>query len=376
MLYQLLRRDPNSREDIITVTSGLGIIANLLIATTRVLIGVISSSIAIVSEGVNNFADVFTSILALLGAKLAKKHPDEKHPFGYGRIEYLASLIIAALILVTGTETLISSVKLVFNPEEMSLSYLAIAIIAVTAVVKFCLGIYTIKMGEKASSVSLVGVGTESRNDSFASIITIVTALIYLLFHVSLDAYAGIIISLLILKAGIDVLKETLSDLLGRPGEKELATELYRRIRRTDGIIAAADMMLHNYGPDSWSGSVNVEIDHNKTVGEIYKFLHELQLDIMHELNVTMVFGVYAVDNDHEEMIKLRAVIGRFVKEHEHIKSFHAVYVEPETGKVYCDFIVDYKLRDWDGLRDEFIDYMRKEYGPAEIELTIETEFV
>ena len=376
MLYKLLHRDSDSREDIITVTSGLGIIANLLIATTRVLIGVISSSIAIVSEGVNNFADVFTSILALLGTKLAKKHPDEKHPFGYGRIEYLASLIISTLILVTGTETLISSVKLVFNPEEMSLSYLAIAIIAVTAVIKFCLGIYTIKMGEKASSVSLVGVGTESRNDSFASIITIVTALIYLLFHVSLDAYAGIIISLLILKAGIDVLKETLSDLLGRPGEKELAAELYRRIRRTDGIIAAADMMLHNYGPDSWSGSVNVEIDHNKTVGEIYKFLHELQLDIMHELNVTMVFGVYAVDNDHEEMIKLRAVIGRFVKEHEHIKSFHAVYVEPETGKVYCDFIVDYKLRDWDGLRDEFIDYMRKEYGPAEIELTIETEFV
>ena len=376
MLYKLLHRDSDSREDIITVTSGLGIIANLLIAATKVLIGVISSSIAIVSEGANNFADAFTSILALLGAKLAKKHPDEKHPFGYGRIEYLASLIISTLILVTGTETLISSVKLVFNPEEMSVSYLAIAIIAVTAVIKFFLGIYTIKMGEKASSVSLIGVGTESRNDSFASIITIVTALIYLLFHVSLDAYAGIIISLLILKAGIDVLKETLSDLLGRPGEKELATELYRRIRRTDGIIAAADMMLHNYGPDSWSGSVNVEIDHNKTVGEIYKFLHELQLDIMHELNVTMVFGVYAVDTDHEEMQKLRSVIGRFVKEHQYIKSFHAVYVEPETGKVYCDFIVDYKLRDWDGLRDAFIDYMREEYGPAEIELTIETEFV
>lgn len=376
MLYKLLHRDPNSREDIITVTSGLGIIANLLIASTKVLIGVISSSIAIVSEGANNFADAFTSILALLGAKLAKKHPDEKHPFGYGRIEYLASLIISTLILVTGTETLIGSVKLVFNPEEMSVSYLAIAIIAVTAVIKFFLGIYTIKMGEKASSVSLVGVGTESRNDSFASIITIVTALIYLLFHVSLDAYAGIIISLLILKAGIDVLKETLSDLLGRPGEKELATELYRRIRRTDGILAAADMMLHNYGPDSWSGSVNVEIDHNKTVGEIYRFLHELQLDIMHELNVTMVFGVYAVDNDHEEMQKLRSVIGRFAKEHRYIESFHAVYLEPETGKVYCDFIVDYKLRDWDGLRDEFIDYMHREYSPAEIELTIETEFV
>ena len=334
MLYKIFHRNPDSRDDVITMTSGLGIVVNLLIATIKVLIGVISSSIAIVSEGVNNLADAFTSILALVGAKLAKKHPDEKHPFGYGRIEYLASLVISTLILVTGIEMMISSIKLVFHPAEMSVSYLAIAIVAGTAIIKYILGVYTIKMGEKASSVSLIGVGTECRNDSFASIITIITALIYLLFHVSLDAYAGIIISLLIVKAGIDVLKETLSDLLGRPGEKELAKELYQKIRQTEGIIAAADMMLHNYGPDAWSGSVNVEIDHNKTVGEIYSFLHELQLDIMHQHNVTMVFGVYAVDNDHEEMKKLRSVIDQFVKGHQNIKKFHAVYIEPVTRKI------------------------------------------
>lgn len=376
MLYKIFHRNPDSRDDVITMTSGLGIVVNLLIATIKVLIGVISSSIAIVSEGVNNLADAFTSILALVGAKLAKKHPDEKHPFGYGRIEYLASLVISTLILVTGIEMMISSIKLVFHPAEMSVSYLAIAIVAGTAIIKYILGVYTIKMGEKASSVSLIGVGTECRNDSFASIITIITALIYLLFHVSLDAYAGIIISLLIVKAGIDVLKETLSDLLGRPGEKELAKELYQKIRQTEGIIAAADMMLHNYGPDAWSGSVNVEIDHNKTVGEIYHFLHELQLDIMHQHNVTMVFGVYAVDNDHEEMKKLRSVIAQFVKGHQNIKNFHAVYIEPVTRKIYCDFIVDYKLHDWESLRNEFIEYMSKEYHQSKIELTIETEFV
>lgn len=376
MLYKIFHRNPDSRDDVITMTSGLGIVVNLLIATIKVLIGVISSSIAIVSEGVNNLADAFTSILALVGAKLAKKHPDEKHPFGYGRIEYLASLVISTLILVTGIEMMISSIKLIFHPAEMSVSYLAIAIVAGTAIIKYILGVYTIKMGEKAASVSLIGVGTECRNDSFASIITIITALIYLLFHVSLDAYAGIIISLLIVKAGIDVLKETLSDLLGRPGEKELAKELYQKIRQTEGIIAAADMMLHNYGPDAWSGSVNVEIDHNKTVGEIYSFLHELQLDIMHQHNVTMVFGVYAVDNDHEEMKKLRSVIAQFVKGHQNIKNFHAVYIEPVTRKIYCDFIVDYKLHDWESLRNEFIEYMSKEYHQSEIELTIETEFV
>lgn len=376
MLYRLFHRDPESRDDIIMMTSGLGIVANLLIASAKVLIGVLSSSIAIVSEGVNNFSDVLTSVLTLLGAKLAKKHPDDKHPFGYGRIEYLTSLVIATMIIVTGIEMMLSSVKLIFNPAPVKISYLAIVIVGGTAIIKYILGGYTVKMGEKAGSGSLVGVGVDCRNDAYASAITIITALVFLIFHISLDAYAGVIISLLIVKAGVEVLKDTISDLLGRPGEKELATELYRKIRGTEGIVAAVDMMLHNYGPDAWSGSVNVEIDHKKTVGEIYQFLHELQLDIMHNYNVTMVFGVYAVDNDHEEMKNLRADIGRFVKGHEHIKSYHAVYIEPETNKLYCDFIVDYKLRDWDSLRSEFLGYMDKLHSGSEIELTIETEFV
>lgn len=376
MLYKLFSRDPESREDIILMTSGLGVFVNILIATLKIIIGFFTSSIAIVSEGVNNMSDALTSILTLIGAKLAKMHPDEKHPFGYGRIEYFSSLIISLLILVTGIEMLIGAVKLIFSPEKMSVSLISIIIIAFTAIVKFILGVYTIKMGEKASSSSLIGVGSDCRNDSFASAITIVTMILYLVFHVSLDAYAGIIISFLTIKAGFDVFKETISDLMGRQGERDLANELYRNIVQTEGIIAAADMMLHNYGPDRWSGSVNVEIDHKKTVGEVYQLLHELQLEIMHEYKVTMVFGVYAVDNDHEEMKELRSIISAFVKRNEHIKSFHAVYIEPQTGKVYCDFIVDYKLRDWDSLKIEFEEYMAKEYKSTDIELTIETEFV
>lgn len=376
MLYKLFSRDPESREDIILMTSGLGVFVNILIATLKIIIGFFASSIAIVSEGVNNMSDALTSILTLIGAKLAKMHPDEKHPFGYGRIEYFSSLIISLLILVTGIEMLIGAVKLIFSPEKMSVSLISIIIIAFTAIVKFILGVYTIKMGEKASSSSLIGVGSDCRNDSFASAITIVTMILYLVFHVSLDAYAGIIISFLTIKAGFDVFKETISDLMGRQGERDLANELYRNIVQTEGIIAAADMMLHNYGPDRWSGSVNVEIDHKKTVGEVYQLLHELQLEIMHEYKVTMVFGVYAVDNDHEEMKELRSIISAFVKRNEHIKSFHAVYIEPQTGKVYCDFIVDYKLRDWDSLKIEFEEYMAKAYKSTDIELTIETEFV
>lgn len=376
LIYRVFRQDPDSREGIITVTSGIGVAVNLFVALLKVIVGVIASSIAIISEGINNATDALTSVLALVGTKLAGKHPDEKHPFGYGRIEYLTSLVISLIILVGGVELLISSVKLVFEPAELSISYLSLILVAVSAVIKFLLGCYTVKMGEKADSGALIGVGKDSKNDCIASLITIISALVFLIFDYSIDAYAGIITSLLIIKAGIEVLRDTVSELIGRPGETELAKKLYKEIRSTPGILAAVDMMLHNYGPDAYSGSVNVEIDHEMTVGETYQFLHELQLKIMHEYNVTMVFGVYAVDNDHVEVKQLRNDITAFKMEEEYVKSFHAVYIEPETNRIYVDFIVDYKLRDWNSLRNRFITYMADRYPEKEVVLTLETEFV
>ena len=376
LICKLFRLDPDSREGIITATSGLCILANFFIASIKVVVGLLSSSIAIISEGVNNASDVLTSLLTLIGTRLAGKHPDEKHPFGYGRIEYLTSLVIAVLILIAGAEMLLGSAKRIFEPADLSISYIDLAIVAVSAVVKFFLGNYAVKMGKKADSGALEAVGLENRNDAFVSTVTIASALIFVLFHISLDAWAGLFTSAMILKAGIEVLSRTVSELLGRPGEKELAQRLYRKIRATDGVLNAADMMLHNYGPDAWSGSVNLEIDHKKTVGEIYQFLHALQLRIMHEDHVTMVFGVYAVDGDDPQSRQLRRNIGQFIREQPHVKSFHAVYTEPESRKIYCDFVVDYKLTDWEPVKEAFLAYMDQLYPGHEVVLTIETEYV
>ena len=364
------------RNKIIARTSVIGIVVNVLVASVKVAVGALTSSVAIVSEGVNNAADALTSVLTLVGTKLAGRRPDEKHPFGYGRIEYLTALVIAVLILVSGVEMLIGSVKLVFKPEPLSVSYVSLTIVAVTAVIKFVLGVYTIAMGRKASSGALEAVGIDCRNDSFVSLVTIASVVVFLVWGLSVDAYAGIFTSAMIIKSGLEVLLETVAELLGRPGEKDLAERIYHKVRTTDGVINAADMMLHNYGPGAWSGSVNVEIDHEKTVGEVYAILHALQLRIMHDEKVTMVFGVYAVDDDHEDVRQIRRSVGEFVKTHEHVRSFHAVYLDPETGKIYCDLIVDYTLRDWDALRAEFLAYMDKGYSGRAIELTIETEFV
>ncbi len=373
---RLFRQDPNEREGVITAVSALGIAVNLLIAAAKVVLGLFASSIAIVSEGVNNASDAMTSVLTLVGSRLAGKHPDAKHPFGYGRVEYLTSLVIAGLILFTGIEMLISSVRLIFEPSELNVPVQALVMVAVSAVIKFLLGVFTVSAGRRSGSGALVGVGLDCRNDSFISVVTILSAVIFIVSGVSVDAYVGVLMSLLVVKAGFDVLRDTVSELLGRPGDAELAAKLYREIRSTPGILGAVDMMLHNYGPDAYSGSVNVEIDHEKTVGEVYDFLHALQLRIMREYNVTLVFGVYAVDGDHEEVRVIRQRIAEFVRAHEHVKSFHAVYLDPASPRLYCDLIVDYELRDWSLLRGEFTDFMRESFPERELVLTIETEFV
>ena len=376
LLYKLLRQEPDSREGTVVTVSGLNILVNLIFAAIKVVIGLAVSSIAIVSEGVNNATDSATSLITIVGTKLSAKHPTEKHPFGFGRIEYLTSLLISVLILFTGAELMESSVKRIFAPQEMSISYVTMAIIAVSALVKLALGLYTIKEGRRVDSSSLVALGTECRSDSVVSVITLVTALVFLVFHVSLDAYAGIIMSLIVLKAGFEVLKETLSDILGQAGEKELAQELYRIIRAEPLVLNAADMMLHNYGPDAYSGSVNVEIDHSKTVEEVYAALHELQLRIMHEKHITMVFGIYAVDRDHAQIRQLREQVAAFVRQQEHVTSYHALYIHPNGKDLYVDLVVDYDLADWEALRKEFTSYMAELYPDKHLELVIETNYV
>ncbi len=376
LFYKLLRQKPGSREGVITVTSALGLLVNLIISAVKIAIGAAVSSIAIISEGIHSGADAATSVLTILGVKLAGKRPTQKHPFGYGRIEYLTSLVIALLILYTGFEILTASVDLIFHPVELGIDYLTLGIIAASAVVKFFLGIYTIRKGKTVASDTLVGLGAECRNDSYATIITIASAVVFLVFDWSIDAYAGVLTALLILKTGFEILRSTLGDLLGKAGNRELAEQLYREIRATEGIANAADMMLHNYGPDAYAGSVNIEIEHDKTVGEVYQYVHDLQLRIMHEHHVTMVFGIYAVDNKTEASRKMRKEIAAFVRGHDHVKSYHALYHDQKDNRIYCDFVVDYSKFDWDALRTEFTDYMTNLYPDTAVELVIETEFV
>ncbi|MBO4980210.1 MAG: cation transporter [Clostridia bacterium] len=376
LLYKLLKQKPDTREGITITTSALGILVNTVLAVIKILVGIAVGSIAIVSEGANNASDSATSLITIVGAKLSTMHPNKKHPFGFGRIEYLTSLVIAIFILVTASELFLSSFRRIFSPGELAVSYVTLIIIAVSAIVKLLLGTYSIRMGKKAGSESLIALGTDCRNDAFISAVTILSALIFLLFDVSLDAYAGIITSALIFKAGFDIMKDTVSHLLGKPASEELVAKIYEEIRSVPCILGAADLMLHNYGPDAYSGSMNLEIDHEKTIGEVYEEVHDLQLRIKHKYGIVMVFGMYAVDSDHENVKIMRKQIEKFVAGYDHITGFHALYLAPNTNEIYCDFVVDYAFHDWDSLKEEFTEYMRNLYPEYRLTVTIELNYV
>ena len=376
LLYKLLGQDMNSREGQITAASSLNIAVNLLVSAVKIAIGLLTSSIAILSDGAHNMADAASSVLTIVGTKLSARKPTRKHPFGFGRIEYLTSLVVAALILYTGFEFFVSAVKLMFEPAQLDISYVSLVIICVAAVLKYILGAYTVRVGKRVDSLSLTAVGMESCNDSYISALTLLTALIFIFTGFSIDAYAGIITSVIIIKAGLEILSDTVSRLLGKAGDRELADSLYKEIRSTPGILNAADMMLHNYGPDAYSGSVNIEIDHKMTMEEVYSIVHELQLRIMHQYGVTMVFGLYAVDADSEDSRRMRAAIASFVSGYEHVLSYHALFISEKEKRIYCDLVVDYELESWEKLRSDFTEYMSGLYPEYSLELVIETEFV
>ena len=371
LIYKLFKLDPNSREGVVSATSILSVIVNLFVALMKVVVGLLASSIAIVSEGVNNATDALSSILTLVGTKLAAKAPDAKHPFGYGRIEYLTNMVIASFILVGGAEMMLNSIKLIFNPEKLNVSYVSLAVVAISAIIKYFLGVYTIKTGKRVGSQSLEAVGVDCRNDSFVSVVTIISSLVYLLGNISIDAYAGLFTSYLIVKAGYDIMKDTVAELLGQPADEELVKELYKEIRGTEGIINAVDMVLHNYGPDAYTGSCNVELDHKSSVGDVYEFLRPLQIRLLEKYHVAMVFGIYAVDNDSADSKKLRKEIADFVRNNEHIKSYHAIYSDKRINTIYCDLVIDYEV-DREAITRQFEAYLKSIYPDKNIQVNID----
>ena len=291
-----------TRQEKIIKTSIIGIVVNLILVAFKAFVGIVTNSIAITLDAVNNLTDALSSIITIIGAKLAHRPPDKNHPYGYGRIEYFSSVIIAVIVLWAGITAFMESWPKIFTPDVTNYSTVSLVIIAVAIVVKLALGRYVKSVGEDINSQALVASGSDALFDSILSLSTLVAALISIFFHISLEGILGVIISIVIIKASIDMIRETLDSMIGARVDSELSKKIKDSICELPEVYGAYDLSLHNYGPEEMQGSVHVEVDDSLTALEIHNLTRQISIKIYNEFSIILTVGIYARNNKFDDI--------------------------------------------------------------------------
>ena len=368
--------ETRSRDAVIIRTSIIGILANVFLAAFKAVVGLASNSIAIVMDAVNNVSDAASSVITIVGTKLAGKEPDRKHPFGYGRIEYLSAMVISLLVLYAGVTAFVESVKKIIHPDTPDYSAAALIIVAVAVVVKIILGRYVKNTGKKVNSDSLVNSGEDATLDSVISASTLVAAAIYLIFHISLEAWLGAIIALVIIKSGIEMLRETLSQILGERADAELARAIKATVNSYPEISGAYDLVLHNYGPDSYNGSVHIEVPDTLSADDLDKLIRKVTVDVYHKHDVILTaIGVYSVNTRDPEAVEARDKVTGIVMSHEYILQVHGFYYDKAEKTIRFDIVVSFNAPDRHHVFKEVCEDVQNAYPDYKLQVAMDTDF-
>lgn len=350
-----------NREQTIVKTSIIGIVTNLLLVSFKAFVGLMSHSIAVILDAVNNLSDALSSVVTIVGAKLGAKQPDKKHPLGYGRIEYLSSMIVAALVLYAGLTSLVESIKKIIHPEAADYSTVSLIIISVAIIVKLILGMYVKKQGKKVNSGALTASGSDALFDAILSTSVLASAIIFLVFHISLEAYVGVVIAGFIIKAGMEMMIETLNDIIGKREDPETIHELKEIICAEESVLGAYDVTLFNYGPNKNYGSVHIELPDNLSVDDVDKITRRIQTDVFKKTGVIMTgIGVYSFNTSNDEAAQMRNAIQKMVLTHEWALQLHGFYADTEKKTVRFDVVLSFDIE-----RKEAIETLTKEIRAA-----------
>ena len=341
-----------SRDKVIIRTSVIGIAANVLLAAFKAVIGLASNSIAVVLDAVNNLSDALSSIITIVGTKLAGKLPDKKHPLGYGRVEYLSAMLVSGIVLYAGITSAVESVKKIFHPEKPDYSVISLVIIAVAVLVKIVLGRYVKAQGEKVNSGSLVASGSDAMFDAILSSSVLASAIIFKVSGISLEAYVGAVISVIIIKSGVEMMMETLDQILGERAEKEITDKIIAIMKEEKDVRGAYDLVLHNYGPDKHLGSVHIELPDHMTVREVDRLTRKLEARVYRETGVIMTgVGLYSYNTGDSEAAKIQNDVQERVLAHDWALQLHGFYVDTETKEMTFDVVMSFDIRPREGLK-------------------------
>ena len=339
------------RDRIIVRTSAIGISVNVLLAAFKAAVGLASHSIAVVLDAVNNLSDALSSIITIVGTKLSGKLPDKKHPLGYGRIEYLSAMIVSGIVLYAGITSAVESVKKIIRPEKPDYSTVSMVIIAVAVAVKIVLGKYVKSQGKRVNSGSLIASGSDAMFDAILSLSVLISAIIFLACGVSLEAYVGLVISCFIVKSGIEMMIETLDEILGGRASVEITTKIKQLLTADPAIQGAYDLILYNYGPDKNYASVHVELKDTMTVADVDKLTRKVEAVVYRETGVILAgVGVYSCNTGNPDAKKMLDEVREMALSHKWALGLHGFYVDFEAKTMRFDVVMSFDISPRDGL--------------------------
>lgn len=335
--------EQSARQKLIVRTSLVGVLVNVLLAGMKAAVGLLANSIAVVLDAVNNLSDALSSVITIVGAKLSAKRPDRKHPLGYGRIEYFSALIVAALVLYAGITALVESVKKIITPETPDYSLLSLILIGAAVAAKILLGRYVTAKGRKADSDALIASGSDASFDAILSGSVLLCAILFKTTGLSLEPYVGAVISLFILKSGIEMIRDTLDDLLGARIDPELSHQIKSLICQEEGVRGAFDLLLNNYGPGRNYATVHIEVADSSTAAQIDRMTRSIQKRVFSETGVIVTgVGVYSYNTSSDESAALQKRVTQAVLAHEGTLQVHGFYLDPEAKELRLDVVFSF----------------------------------
>jgi len=359
-----------SREQIIVKTSIIGIITNLFLAAFKAAVGLLSNSIAIILDAVNNLSDALSSVITIIGAKLAGKLPDKKHPLGYGRIEYISSMLVCAIVLYAGITAFIESVKKILHPEEATYSWLTLVILVVAILVKLALGRYVKAKGTQVNSGALIASGSDASFDAILSASVLASALLFLWFHISLEAYVGVAISLVIIKAGMGMLTDTLNDILGQRPDSKLVAQVKRIIHAEPLVHGVYDLMINNYGPNKNYASLHLELDDSLTVAQVDELTRKIENNVFRETGIILTgVGVYAFNTSNQAAAQIRNEVQKIVLSHDWVLQLHGFYINLEKKTLKFDAVISFEVARQEALAT-LTQEVHKAYPDYDVQIT------
>ena len=340
--------DPKVRGAYGKLAGVVGIVCNLLLFAGKLIAGLLSGSVAITADAVNNLSDASSSLVTLLGFKLAERPADEEHPYGHARLEYLSGLAVAALILVIGVELGKSSIEKIIHPEAVLFSWLTLAILIGSILVKLWMALFCYRLGKQIGSSTLTATATDSRNDVISTSAVLIGCLVGHFFHLHIDGYIGTAVALFIIWSGIGIAKETISPLLGKQADPELVKSISDLIMSHEKILGIHDLMVHDYGPGQCFASVHAEMDSRENPLDCHDIIDDIERDALRELRVHLVIHYDPIVTDDEELNQMRALVSTELKQIDPQLTMHDFRMVRGPGhtNLIFDLVIPYSMED------------------------------